>query len=284
MRYKSKRTQGYVVFAVTGVNTVSFAIDASQADTKDLLGFAVERVDPWPTSATSCRATGVRRWFHSRTQRRREHLEHPVQASSGTTSARSPARPTNTSSIREGQAEEPRARRPGVVKVRTDRSSRLPPRRLFNRGVASSQATRGASATSATDEAREAQGGGRMAEPQARRRDLRLHRQREEGADTLCAASTSSATSRSPSASRPPWTRRQGAVIIDAKKNESTDKKGVFHESFPREDNLATIKDAGSPKAAVIRREPAPASSSTTSSWFCSWARRRLPPRLDGLH
>lgn len=46
MRYKSQPTNGYQVFAVTGVNTVSFAIDAGPPATTGLLGFAVERVDP----------------------------------------------------------------------------------------------------------------------------------------------------------------------------------------------------------------------------------------------
>ena len=46
MRFKSKVTDGYQVFAVSGTNTVSFAVDAAAADTKDLLGFAVERFDP----------------------------------------------------------------------------------------------------------------------------------------------------------------------------------------------------------------------------------------------
>jgi len=45
MRFKSRRTGGYQVFAVTGVNTVSFAIDAGKASTSGLLGFAVERID-----------------------------------------------------------------------------------------------------------------------------------------------------------------------------------------------------------------------------------------------
>jgi phosphatidylserine/phosphatidylglycerophosphate/cardiolipin synthase-like enzyme len=46
MRFKSGKTAGYQVFAVTGVNTVSFAIDAQKANTQGLLGFAVERIDP----------------------------------------------------------------------------------------------------------------------------------------------------------------------------------------------------------------------------------------------
>jgi len=46
MRFKSELTNGYQIFAVSGVNTISFAIDAAAANTAGLLGFAVERVDP----------------------------------------------------------------------------------------------------------------------------------------------------------------------------------------------------------------------------------------------
>ncbi|MEK7570945.1 MAG: phospholipase D-like domain-containing protein [Patescibacteria group bacterium] len=45
MRCISKQTGGYKVYAVSGVNTISFAIDFAHADTKGLLGFAVERLD-----------------------------------------------------------------------------------------------------------------------------------------------------------------------------------------------------------------------------------------------
>ncbi|MET1028625.1 MAG: hypothetical protein ABWY00_15765, partial [Dongiaceae bacterium] len=50
MRFKSRKTGGYQVYAACGTNTVSFAIDAGTkatggADTKGLLGFAVERED-----------------------------------------------------------------------------------------------------------------------------------------------------------------------------------------------------------------------------------------------
>ena len=34
-------------------------------------------------------------------------------------------------------------------------------------------------------------------------------------------------------------------IIIDAKENESTDNKGIFHKSFPRVDNLEAIAAAG---------------------------------------
>lgn len=46
MHFVSDAVGGYKVFAVSGVNTVSFAIDYRNADTAGLLGFAVERHDP----------------------------------------------------------------------------------------------------------------------------------------------------------------------------------------------------------------------------------------------
>jgi hypothetical protein len=46
MRFKSRTTGGYQVFAVSGTNTVSFGISFDNANTKGLLGFAVERSDP----------------------------------------------------------------------------------------------------------------------------------------------------------------------------------------------------------------------------------------------
>ena len=53
MRFKSRRNVSGQVFVVTGTNTVSFAIVASDAALDGLLGFAVEREDP---------ASGTARW------------------------------------------------------------------------------------------------------------------------------------------------------------------------------------------------------------------------------
>lgn len=44
-------------------------------------------------------------------------------------------------------------------------------------------------------------------------------------------------------------------IIVDAKKNEYTDKDGVFHKSFPREDNIDMIGLVGLPGNSVIYRE-----------------------------
>jgi phosphatidylserine/phosphatidylglycerophosphate/cardiolipin synthase-like enzyme len=46
MRFRSQRVGGYQVSAVSGTNTVSFAIDADPSVTSELLGFSVERSDP----------------------------------------------------------------------------------------------------------------------------------------------------------------------------------------------------------------------------------------------
>ena len=46
MRFKSQPTNSYQVFAVSGVNTISFGIQAGEDARAGLLGFAVERIDP----------------------------------------------------------------------------------------------------------------------------------------------------------------------------------------------------------------------------------------------
>ena len=46
MRFKSRQSKPFQVFAVTGVNTISFGIKADEKAKKGLLGFAVERIDP----------------------------------------------------------------------------------------------------------------------------------------------------------------------------------------------------------------------------------------------
>jgi len=46
MRFKSNPVDKYCIFAVAGTNSVSFAIDFTKANTKDVLGFAVKRTYP----------------------------------------------------------------------------------------------------------------------------------------------------------------------------------------------------------------------------------------------
>jgi hypothetical protein len=46
MRFKSSIIDGYQIFAVSGTNTISFGVKFDKADTRGLLGFAIERSDP----------------------------------------------------------------------------------------------------------------------------------------------------------------------------------------------------------------------------------------------
>jgi phosphatidylserine/phosphatidylglycerophosphate/cardiolipin synthase-like enzyme len=46
MRFKSRQSKPFRIFAVSGVNTISFGIKADEKAKKGLLGFAVERIDP----------------------------------------------------------------------------------------------------------------------------------------------------------------------------------------------------------------------------------------------
>ena len=261
MRYKSKRTQGYVVFAVTGVNTVSFAIDASRADTKDLLGFAVERVDPVaneryfmqgykvfrslvpfpvPNAGVSTFEHPVQSFvwddFSAKPGQAYEYLFHPVKG-----------KPKN---LERGD--------PVSIKVRTEPLfSTATHDVFFNRGVASSQAYTRRFGNERPDKMKPAK---RKAAEEwlSRKLDDAIFAfidNAKKGDTLLCCFYEFRYL---PVAERLKAALDKGVkvrVIIDAKKNENTDKKGVFHESFPREDNLRTIKDAGLPKAAVLRRE-----------------------------
>ena len=120
-----------------------------------------------------------------------------------------------------------------------------------------------------------------MAEPRPRRGVLQFIASAAPAATRCSAASTSSATSRSPRRSRPRIERGVNVrIIVDAKVNEYTDKKGVFHASFPREDNLGADRDgrhARRRRASCARRRKS--TSSTTSSWCCSTGGRARRPR-----
>ena len=261
MRYKSKRTQGYVVFAVTGVNTVSFAIDASKADTAGLLGFAVERVDPAaderyfmqgykvfrslipypePNAAVSTFEHPVQSFvwddFTAKPDTVYEYLFHPVKG-----------QPRN---LDRGQ--------PVSLRLRTEPLfSKQTHDVFFNRGVASSQAYTRRFGNRRPDKMKPAQ---RKAAEEwlSRKLDDAIYAfidNARKGDTLLCCFYEFRYAG---VAERLKAALNRGVkvrLIVDGKKNEYTDKKGVFHESFPREDNIRTIADAKIPKAAVLYRE-----------------------------
>lgn len=83
MRFKSRKSKdGYVVYAVTGVHSVSFAIDFREADTDGLLGFSIER---WDKQENERYFLPNKKVFHelvSKPAAEQYHssFEHPVQS------------------------------------------------------------------------------------------------------------------------------------------------------------------------------------------------------------
>ncbi len=61
MRFKSPKTDGYQVFAVTGTNTVSFGIAFDDATRGDYWGSPSSARIPWSTRSTTRSGS---RYFH----------------------------------------------------------------------------------------------------------------------------------------------------------------------------------------------------------------------------
>jgi phosphatidylserine/phosphatidylglycerophosphate/cardiolipin synthase-like enzyme len=263
MRFQSPITTAGQVFAVSGVNTISFAIIASDHTKQGLLGFAVERVDPteheqyympgfkvfpsvYPNPAQGLFVSTYEQpvqsfvWddFTAKPGRRYEYRFHPLKGS-----------PKNLE----------RSTAPLRVEVETEAlytSGDGAHDVFFNRGVASSQAyerrfhnraidTLSASERSAAlawlsrdlDDAllkfiKACQSGDRLLgcfyefdyEPVARELVAAVQR----GVDVR--------------------------LVVDAKDNAYTDRKGKHHPSFPLEENDAMLQRVGFPDAKVVRR------------------------------
>jgi phosphatidylserine/phosphatidylglycerophosphate/cardiolipin synthase-like enzyme len=260
MRFRSSRVGGYQVFAVSGVNTMSFAIDASGTDTNGLLGFAVEREDPAENERYFMPGFKVFPEVipNPDEQTKVSTFDHPVQsfvwddftAKAGRT-YRYHFHPLK------GQPKNlDRSASPVSIEVRTEQQfePQLDHEVFFNRGVAGSQAYARKFGNKAPD---------RLAEPERQRaldwlsRDLddallRFIAQAAPGDTLLCCFYE---FRYAPAALALKNALERGVhvqLIIDAKVNEFIDKKGVFHESFPREDNLRLIADTGLPTEGVL--------------------------------
>jgi phosphatidylserine/phosphatidylglycerophosphate/cardiolipin synthase-like enzyme len=261
MRFRSRRGAAGRVFAVAGVNTVSFAIDAGDAIRPGLLGFSVERVDG--ESGERFVVPGYK-VFRSVVPEPGPGLQvstsdHPVQSFVWDDFT---ARPDH----RYRYVFRPLRGRPGDL----DRSS--PPLRIdvrteplfsgtehdvfFNRGVASSQAYTRKFGLDPIDE---------LAEPKRREALAWLSRDlddailrfvdRCEPGDRLLGCFYE--LRYRPVAERIRAALDRGVdvgLVVDAKDNRFTDKHG-FHESFPRVENLAMLDAVGIPASVVHRRE-----------------------------
>ncbi|NKN36124.1 hypothetical protein HFC70_07105 [Agrobacterium sp. a22-2] len=267
MRFKSDEIGGYRVYAVTGTNTVSFAVDFRQADTSGLLGFAIERTDP----------TEDQRYFLYGFKVFEEVVPHPDETTSVTTFNHPvqsfvhddfTAKPGRTYEYRffplKGKPKNiDRSAPPIPITIKTEPLfSNEEHDVFFNRGVASSQAYRREFENKRPDD---------LEEPKRQRaldwlsRDLdeamlRFIAQAKQGDTLLCCFYE---FRYAPVVEALKQALDDGVdvrIIIDAKNNETRDKTTgeIVKKSFPRTENLELIDKTGFPAAAIIRREAQP--------------------------
>ncbi|MGH3917635.1 MAG: phospholipase D-like domain-containing protein [Pseudonocardiaceae bacterium] len=253
------------IFAVCGLNTISFGIVAGEATKAGLLGFAVERIDRADDEDFFMAGFKVfaRVIPHPQPGLQVSTFEHPVQSFVWDDFTAKPGREYTYlfHPIKGKPKNLDRSSPPLSITVRTEPSvSSLAHDIFFNRGVASSQAYQRRFGSGPIDKL----------EPQKRDEALAwLSRDLDEAilrfinscpaGDQLRGCFYEFRYPRVAAAVKAAIDRGVDVrIIVDAKINERTDKRGVFHESFPRVQNLKVIAATGIPVANVILRQARP--------------------------
>jgi phosphatidylserine/phosphatidylglycerophosphate/cardiolipin synthase-like enzyme len=267
MRFKSHQVGGFQVFAVAGVNTISFGIEATTSAKKGLLGFSVKRFDPTLNERFTMPGFKV---FKSIIPQPFPHLQvstadHPVQSFLWDDFTAEPDREYEYTfqPLRGKPKNLDDSATPIVITVKTEPLFTKDDHDVFfNRGVASSQAYERNFGNKKPDEQ----------ETAAKRKEALdfLTRDLDEAIQKFIASAGKKDTLlcsfyefhyapvvKALAAARTKVKKLR--IIIDAKINEYTDKDGKFHPSFPRKENLKAIKNAGIPKSCIIQREKNPA-------------------------
>ncbi|MBI5025669.1 MAG: hypothetical protein HZC12_02865 [Nitrospirae bacterium] len=264
MRFKSKKTNGYTIYAVSGVNTISFAIDFEDADTAGLLGFSIERHDLENDERYFIRGFKVFKEIipHPNKNTEVSTFDHPVQSFVWDDFT---AKPNNRYEyffypIKGKPKNLDRTAKPIQIAIQAEPlyNSNDEHDVFFNRGVASSQAFARKFKNATPD---------KITDPDEKNKVLKwLTRDLKDAiikfieqarhGDTLLACFYEFRYKPVADAFKAAIDRGVTVkIIIDAKVNEYTDKDGKFHESFPREDNLRIIKGAKIPQFNIIKRE-----------------------------
>jgi phosphatidylserine/phosphatidylglycerophosphate/cardiolipin synthase-like enzyme len=262
MRFKSAKVGGFQVFAVTGINTISFGISSTARARKGLLGFAVERHDPREDQRYFMYGFKV---FKSVIPQPDENtqvstFDHPVQSFSWDDfTAKSGREYEYFFHPLKGDARNlDRSARPIRIRVETEPLYSTGPHDVFfNRGVASSQAYRRRFGNVSPFDL-----------PPAKQREalqwlsrdlddamLRFIRRARRN-DSLLGCFYEFRYPPVAEALKAAIDRGVNVrLIVDGKENASRDARGVLHPSFPREENLAMLAAAGIPADRVMLRE-----------------------------
>ena len=268
MRGKSQKVDGFQVFAVSGVNTISFAIEADAQARKGLLGFAVERADPTENEQFFMFGFKV---FKSLVPKPDETLkvstfQHPVQSFVWDDFTAKPDRDyTYTFHPLRGKPKNiDRSATPIPITVHTEPLFSTTEHDIFfNRGVASSQAYVREFGNKKPDDPR-------LSKEEQERAFQWLTRELDDAILRFIRAAQSSDALRCcfyefrylPVAQELKKAIDRGVdvqIICDGKENGEPAKGGKPAVApFPRGDNLATIKTAKLPKASIKLREARP--------------------------
>ncbi|GAA3069207.1 phospholipase D-like domain-containing protein [Pseudonocardia yunnanensis] len=261
MRFRSRAAAAGRVYAVSGTNTISFAIDGADTTTDGLLGFAVERIDadlderyylpgfkvfasvvpnpaPYVQVSTFEHPMQSFLWddFTAQPDHEYTYVFHPLKG-----------RPRKID----------RSARALAITVRTEPLvSKLEHDVLFNRGVASSQSYQRSFGSDPIE---------LLTEPKRRAALAWLSRELDDAmlrfiddcrtGDRLLGCFYEFRYRPVAEALKAALDRGVDVqLIIDGKVNEHTDSEG-FHESFPREENLRLLHEAGIPDSAVTLRQ-----------------------------
>jgi phosphatidylserine/phosphatidylglycerophosphate/cardiolipin synthase-like enzyme len=286
MRFKSTSVGGFQVFSVSGSNTISFAIAATAQAKVGLLGFAVERIDPAEKQRYFMLGFKV---FRSLVPNPTPNMhistwDHPVQSFVWDDFTAKPDREYEYVfyPLRGSPKNLDRGAAPLHVRVRTEALYGDSQHDVFfNRGVASSQAyTRQF-------------GNKKPSQLLPQERDRALHwlardlqeallkfiAQPRAGDGLLCCFYEFSLPVAAEALKEAIDRGVDVKVIIDAKENEHTDKQG-FHPSFPRTENLDTIKQARIPRKNIIMRDKNPANIQHNKFMVLLKGKRRKPAEV----
>lgn len=262
MRFRSSVVGGFQVFAVAGVHTVSFAVTASSDARSGLLGFAVERIDEATRKRKTMPGFKVFRSIipHPDVHTQVSTWDHPVQSLVWDDFTTDPdAHYEYIFHPLGGTPKNLDRSTPTIsIRVRTEELfSNNTHDVFFNRGVASSQAYQRRFGNATPDDL-----------PPAQKQDALdwLSRELDDALLAFIAAARAGDSllccfyefRYQPVANALAAARTKGVtvkIIVDAKVNEYTDKQGNVHESFPRVENLKTIKNAGLPASAILKRD-----------------------------
>lgn len=263
MRFKSEKKDGFQIFSVTGVNTISFGLQATAAAKQGLLGFAVERSDPAENERYFMPGFKVFPSVipHPNQDTHVGTFEHPVQSFVWDDFTGKPEREYEFFfyPIRGEPKNLDRSAEPISIKVRTEPLfSQLEHDVFFNRGVASSQAYAHKFGNKPPDKQPTPAKVQEAFDWLSRDLDdaiLKFIKNAGPADGLLCCFYEFRYR---PVADEIKTAIDRGVdvkLIVDAKVNEYTDNHGLFHPSFPREDNLAMITAAGIPDDRVKHRE-----------------------------